>query len=243
MNFDHLSVSHVNDFISRRPKWFLTRVKNMKFPVGVEAHRGSAVERGVVHGLVQKAERDQCVAIALQGYDELTADMDIEDAAKCRAPIPGLVEALLDTMAGFVPISTQKRCGMTSPVTGSIPWVGYTDLEDDSCVVDIKTKSRTPSELPGDWRRQGAFYSKATGKPARFVCGIPNKVIGIKTFDLTPEDVERGWSELQRAADAMFKLLDLSPEVLSAACLPDPDDWMIARDKMFAHAVKEVWNL
>ena len=240
--FDHLSISNVNDFIMRRPKWYLTRVRKMNFPVGVEAHRGSAVERGVVHGLVHKAGPEKCVELALSSYDELTADMDIEEAAKCRAPIPGLVKGLLDAMAGFVPINTQRRCGLTSPTTGAIPWVGYTDLESEVCVVDLKTKGRTPSELPGDWRRQGAFYSKATGKPARFVCAIPNKIVAVKTFDLTPEDVERGWSELQRAANAMLTLMDLSDSALAAACYPDPDDWMIAKDKLFAAAVKETWK-
>lgn len=243
MNLHHLSISHVNDYIGRRPKWYLTRVRDYKFPVGVEAHRGSAVEFGTVKGLVGAATPDDCAAAALAKYDELVADMDIDEAAKCREPIPGMVKALLDALAGFKPISTQRRCGMTSPVTGAIPWVGYTDLESDTHVVDIKTKGRTPSELPGDWRRQGGFYSKATGKPARFVCAIPNKVVAVKTFDLTPEDVERGWSELQRAADAMLKLLDLPVDAIAAACFPDPDDWMMAKDKLFASAVKEVWNL
>ena len=240
--FSRLSVSNLNDFISRRPKWYLTRVKGISLPVGVEAHRGSAVEFGVVRGLVHNTAPDQCAEAALQSYDDLVKDMDVDEAAKCREPIPGLVKTLLDALPGFKALATQKRCEWTFPETGLIPWVGYADVEGETVLLDLKTKGRTPSELPGDWRRQGAAYSKALGKPVRFVCAIPTKVIGVRTFDLTEADVERGIAELRRAAAAMYALLDLSLEAQAAACFPDLDSWLM-NDEMFAAAVKETWKL
>src|SRR5690348_1313899 len=52
----------------------LERVLGKRQPVGVPAHRGTAVEAGVAHGLMNReADPAECVEIAMQRYRTLTA--------------------------------------------------------------------------------------------------------------------------------------------------------------------------
>src|SRR4051812_21604796 len=68
------SASSLNLFCASPAMYVLERILMRRQPVGVPAHRGSAVEAGVTHGLLDLAADPQdCIDIAKQRYRELTA--------------------------------------------------------------------------------------------------------------------------------------------------------------------------
>lgn len=243
--FKHLSVSNVNGFISWRSKWYLERIAGFKSVMGPEAHRGSAVEHGVAHGLIQHAPPADCIALALHDYDELCADLDIDHTATIRDGIPALTTALLEHLKPYGKVvSTQRECrGEFSQLPG-VNWIGFIDFEFESgLIVDVKTKKQTPSELPSDWGRQGAFYHNRLGMPVKFVCGIPLKGgPRIVTFDITDENGPQYLDQLLEGARAMDRILSLPKDSLADVFTPSPDDWFL-KDEMTFNAAKEIWPI
>lgn len=241
--FKHLSVSNVNGFISWRSKWYMEKIAGVKTPMGPEAHRGSAVEHGVTHGLIQGAALDVCQQVALDDYDELVADLDVDDAEACRGPIPDMVSALIDTLKPFGKVtSSQRRVSKEYDDLPGVSWIGYADvIFDDVLCVDIKTKGRTPSSLPSDWGRQGTFYHDCLSMPVKFVCAVPLKSgVKVHTFDLsTPEQYR---TQLLEAAKSMDRVLSLPKTVLPDVFQPSPDDWFL-KDPMALNAAKEIWPM
>lgn len=241
--FQHMSPSNINGFISWRSKWYLERIAQAKLPFGPEGHRGSAVEHGVTFGLIQGAPLADCHALALKDFDDLTKDLDVDDSAECRGPIPAMVTALIDALKPFGKVtSTQRRVERTYDAIPGLKWLGYADVifEDKLCV-DIKTKGRTPSELPSDWGRQGVFYRDCLQMPVKFVCAIPLKGgVKIVQFDLENHDGYR--NEMIEATKAMDRLLSLPKESLADVFMPSPDDWFL-KDPMAFNAAKEVWPM
>lgn len=242
--FKHMSVSNVNGFISWRSKWYLERIAGFKSVMNPEAHRGTAVEHGVAHCLIQRQPIDDGIALALHDYDELCADLDVDHAAQCREGIPGLVKALIGALEPFGRVVSVQRAvrGQYDCLPG-VEWVGYCDFEFEDLIVDLKTKKQTPSELPSDWGRQGAFYHNRLGKPVKFVCGIPLKG-GPRTVSFTVDDVNapQYLSQLLEGAQAMDRILSLPKDRLADVFMPDPDDWFL-KDEMTRNAAKDVWKI
>ena len=237
--FDHFSPSHINDFIERRAKWYLTRVRGFKTTMGVFAHRGTAVEAGVVHGLLNDCPHNEAVAEATRMYSSLCAGLT--DTESVGASIPAMVESLIEELHPLgKPESIQRKIEGTFRATGDTPWIGYTDIEFPDFIVDIKTKKTTPNGLTGGWKRQGAFYSQRTNKPVKFVCAIARKKVTIKTIELTPEDAKTGIAEIEYYATALKSILALGDEMMAHICAPEPGDWML-KDKEFYDLAVKVW--
>ena len=241
MKIEHFSVSHINDFIERRPKWFLSRVLGHEFPMGAAAHRGTAVEHGVTHGLLNNCSLDESVELALKDFDNLSRGCEKDDIASTRVAIPAMVAELIEVLHPYgKPESVQRRVEGKLRETGEIPWVGYLDLEFPEVIVDIKTKNKTPSSIPGGWRRQGAFYSKCSNKPVKFVCAVATKMVKVQTLEMTAEDSNLGMKELSSAARAILALTELPDETLAHVCFPDSSDWTLS-DKSIRAAAAKVW--
>ena len=149
MKIEHLSVSHINDFIERRPKWYLSRVLGYDFPVGAAAHRGTAVEHGVTHGLLNDCSLDESVELALKDFSNISKDCEKDDINSNRVAIPAMVAELIEVLHPYgKPESIQRRVEGKLQETGEIPWVGYLDLEFPEVIVDIKTKKKPRRPSP-----------------------------------------------------------------------------------------------
>lgn len=239
--FEHLSVSNINDFIERKARWYLSRVRGIQMAMGVAAHRGTAVEAGVVHGLITNCQHNDSADVAMQKYWELCTGMNNDDVAKASVAIPAMVEGLIERLHRYGrPLSTQNKVGGVMEQTGEIPWVGYTDIEFEEVIVDIKTKGTTPSSLPAGWRRQGAFYSRMSNKPVIFVYATATKTVKIGDFEILPEDLKSGMSELAYFGKAAVDVAAMPEDIAAVICAPQPDDWMLRDQEFEAHAAR-VW--
>lgn len=246
--FDHLSVSHANDFIERRPKWYASRIMGVRFPGSPDMHRGTAVEFGVNHGLSEGCvDTAEAVALATAKYDELAEGMD--GAEVCREDIGRLVIAGIDAMAELI--------AMHGPVAGyqekiehrlfrdGWPWVGFTDFRmADGTIIDLKVTKSTKSTLPGGWGRQLAFYSHALDDcRAKALMLVPLKTkVGVSTFDL-PETMRPVYiGQLRDAERAIATILDVGADKIAAAFMPDPDSYFLA-DPESRRLCAAIWGL
>ena len=107
----HLSASSINTFAAEPALWIMERLLKRRGPVGCSAHRGTAGEAGIVHGLLDpRAEVAECQAIALAEYDRLTALSGDPKRAKEREALPGIVATGLAELRQYgVPDEVQKR--------------------------------------------------------------------------------------------------------------------------------------
>lgn len=247
MSFDHLSVSHANDFIERRPKWYATRIMGVRFPATPDMHRGSAVEAGIQHGLSEACDDPlEAAAIAIAKFDELTEGM--AGAEACRDDIDRLVTAGLDAMANLIaqhgPVKTYQQKVECRLFANGYPWLGYTDfVMADGTVVDLKVTRATKSALPGGWGRQLAFYSYALEAPAKVLMLVPLRTkVGVSTFDL-PEIMARIYlGQLRDAERAIATILEVGADKIAAAFLPDPESYWLA-DPVARDLCARIWGL
>ncbi len=240
--FDHLSASHVNDFIERRSKWFLTRIHGARLSVGSKAWRGTACEIGAIM-LARGNDRDATLEAAFASFDYEAQAGESDDGI--RSTIPAIVDALAGELMKMQevhgPITThQRKIECTLPGI-QWPFIGFTDVEfTDGHITDIKVPGRTPSSLSGGWGRQGAIYNHATGKAVSFLAAVPlSREVKTVTFDLGNQ-APIYLNQVRDAALNIQRLIALPKEMLAAACAPDPDDWMM-KDPETRRAAAEVW--
>ena len=247
MKIEHLSVSHVNEFLNYRSRWFMSRILGYKFPMSVAGHRGTAVETGVAASLRDDNDADP-ITLALSQFDELCSEID--DSAKIaeeRADIPRLIESGIEAMAELIAthgkvVKTQRKLE-AKLLTNGYPWIGYTDFEmADETIVDLKTSNRTNSAMPGNWGRQGAFYRFAatTFAEVKFLQLVPLKT-KVNANVLTLVNDQRYLGQLRDAERAITALLSLNPIDISPAFLPSPDDFFMD-DKAIREAAATVWS-
>ncbi len=162
MKIDHHSPSSLNLYTDCLSLYVLQKILGVQTSVGPSAHRGTAVEDGVTHGLMNPdAELSACVEIAVRKYRELTDDEKLSGA------IPEMVKFGLEELR---PYSQEHGAPLTQlnlswhPEGLNFPIVGRLDYYWDKAgvLVDLKTSATMPSEIPSTHARQVAFYAEAT---------------------------------------------------------------------------------
>jgi hypothetical protein len=164
MKIERHSPSSLNLFCADPGMYVLERILGQKQPVGVSAHRGTAVEAGVTLALMDaNVALADCIAHALQTYDGLTAlsgDPRREDQRK-----------LIDAMVGIA-AAELRPYGKPSSTQGFVEWrpdglaypiVGYYDFlwADHGILVDLKTTERLHAQIQVPHARQVALYTGA----------------------------------------------------------------------------------
>ena len=128
-NIKHLSPSQCNLFIASPAMYVMERLMNVRTQVGAAAFRGTAVEAGIVHGLMNDANLFECQAVAKKEFDKLSALSSDPRRDKEYAAIPEMVEQGLSELWPYgKPSSTQGK--IEYHVEGlAVPLIGFFDLE------------------------------------------------------------------------------------------------------------------
>ena len=79
---DHISVSQVNKFRTASDAWFAQYMMNKKFPIGVSAWQGLAVEAGITAGLFNDWDVEQCIDRATDTFEKSLITKDISNRAE-----------------------------------------------------------------------------------------------------------------------------------------------------------------
>ena len=220
VDYKHHSPSGLNMFAAQPAMFVLERVLGLKQPVGVPAHRGSAVESGVAYGLTHPdATEKDWFREAFTKYDLLTGMSGDERREKYRSNIPEMVVQAIDELRPY---------GMPEGVQGHItqefdglkyPIIGYYDFAwfSDGIIVDLKTTERMPSEIKIPHARQVSFYC-GDNMEGRLTYVTPKKCV---TYGL--ENVRAHKEALLQLAKNVEKFLSLGtePEFFVSITAPD----------------------
>lgn len=237
---DHLSVSSLNLFAASPGIWVMERLLGRAAPVGASAHRGTAVEAGVI-AVLSGAPLAEGIDLANATFTELSAFSADPRRDKERAALADMVQQGVGLLAPWgKPDRTQ--CEKNWLIEGlAIPIVGFSDAEYDAhgLIVDLKTSFALPNQIKSKHARQVASYvggSNATGAVA-YVTNKKATLYGI-------EDVPRHIAALSRQAFSLQRFLALSKDAweLAALLTVDSDSYFLV-DPRARQAAWEVFGV
>jgi hypothetical protein len=239
---EHLSPSACNLFIGSPAMFVMERLMKRKMPVGAAAHRGTAVEEGVVKGLQGVPESD-AIKAAKDTFSALTALSGDPRRDKERDGIPDMVVQGLRELSPYgPPSSTQGK--IEWKVEGlAVPMIGFYDVawEDHGILLDIKTTHALPSKIKINHARQVALYAACLGDniDARLCYITPKKSA---TYRL--ENVREHVQALEKIALTIQRFVSISadPAELASLVAPDIDSFYFA-DPLARQAAFEIWGL
>lgn len=219
---EHLSPSSCNLFAASPAMFVLEKCLKKRAPVGAAAHRGTAVEHGIVHGLLTGADEAACIAEAKAKFDSLTALSGDSRLDRESDGIPGMVSMGLGELLPYgKPTETQGR--IEYRVEGlKVPLIGYFDLEwqNHKILTDIKTTHALPSKIKLPHARQVSLYHAARGGDLDpRVTYVTSKKVA--TYRL--ENPEQHLHALTRIAFTVQNFLQISADPYELASLVAPD--------------------
>lgn len=242
-DIQHLSPSSCNTFVASPAAFVLEKVLKKRGEVGTAAHRGAAVESGVVMGLTTGADVDDCIKWADEEFWRLSALSGDPRKEKERESVGQMVRMGLQELGPYgKPTSTQGK--IEYRVEGlSVPLIGFYDIEwqNHKILIDIKTTHALPSQIKINHARQVALYIAAKGNTLdpRLTYITTKKVA---TYRL--ENVEQHVKALERIALNIQNFLSKSDDPMELAMMTVPDvDSFYFNDPFMRQAVFEVWGI
>jgi hypothetical protein len=172
----HISVSQLNTWAAAPGVYVLERLLGHKTPVGAAAHRGTAVEAGVIAGLMG-ASLNEAVDTANALFTEKTALSADPRRDKERDGLAGMVEQGIQLLSPWgKPDRTQvKKQWQMDGI--AVPVLGFSDAEYDThgLIVDLKTTHALPTSIKTGHARQVASYLGAGANMAGGVAYVTPK--------------------------------------------------------------------
>jgi hypothetical protein len=217
----YVSPSRLNLAVSQMPLFVMQYLMKMSSPVGAAAHRGQAVEGGVVMGLLDpSASIEACIKHAEGHFDRLCAFCGDPRKDKERQGIAGMVSIGIKELRQYgVPDRVQEK--ISRPIEGlGVDIMGFCDVawSDNGCLIDLKTTHRIPSEISDSHARQLSHYIHGTNQDGR-IAYLSSK--GISVYRL--EDQAKHYEALINVARRIDRFLSISPDpaVLASIVIPD----------------------
>lgn len=239
---EHLSPSSINLFQASPAMFVLSKVLKHSSPVGSAAHRGTAVEDGIVAGLMG-ASLDDAIEQAEKTFASRAAfSADPSKEKEARSIGDMVATGLLELTPYGPPSATQGR--VEYKVEGlCVPIIGFFDFEwaDHGILSDLKTTHAIPSKIKMAHARQVALYAACRGDNT----DVRLTYVSTKraaTYQL--ENVRQHLAALERLALTIQRFLAISadPAELVAITAPDTDQYFFSdpatRSKAF-----EVWGV
>jgi hypothetical protein len=221
----HLSASSLSTFAAEPALWVMEKLLNRRGQVGCAAHRGTAAEDGIVHGLLNHdASIEDCQAIALVKYDQLSALSGDPKRQKERDAVAPIVATAIPELRKYgVPDGVQLK--VKRHLEGvPLPFIGYVDLRwsQHGMLLDLKTSLKLSSSISPSHARQVALYTHGTNDAAGICYATPQKV-GIYRL----EDAATHTAAMANIAKRLEAFLSLSadPHALAAAVCPNYDSF------------------
>jgi hypothetical protein len=238
----HLSASSLNLFAAEPALWVMEKLLGKRGKVGCAAHRGTAAELGIVHGLMNpQADIAECQAVAVAEYERLTALSGDPRRVKEGEAVPGIVATALPELRLYgVPDEIQKPIEVWLPEV-PVKLIGFLDVgwSRHGITLDIKTQLRLSSDISTGHGRQVGLYVHGTNREARIAYCTPQK-IGVYRCADPAAQVET----LRQIAIRLNRFLSLSAdkETLAGVVVPDVDSFYYSEPNTRAMA-REVFGL
>lgn len=234
---DHISVSQLNLWAAAPGVYVMERLLGHKTPVGAAAHRGTAVEAGVVAGLMG-ASLNEAVDTANAVFTQRTALSSDPRRDKERDSLAGMVEQGIALLSPWgKPDRTQVRKEWRMDGI-AVPVLGFSDVEYDAhgLIIDLKTSHALPNAIRTSHARQVASY---LGSGANLGGGVAY-VTAKKAALYRLENASAHVAALTRMAASLQNFLAIStdPNELASLITVDTDSFYLsdprARQAAFA---------
>jgi hypothetical protein len=218
--FKRHSPSSLNLFAAAPSLFVLEKIMGHRGSVGPAAYRGTAVESGVAHGLVNPdAPMADCIAIARDEFAKLASLSADPRKEKIEAEIPAMVEQAVDALRPYGVPDALQESHEWRPEGLKYPIFGYSDFlwNDSGIIVDLKTTGALPSKITPANARQVAFYC-GENMQGRLAYVTPKK---LAIYQL--ENVKEHRETVLRMAEACERFISLSddPEFFRSIVVPD----------------------
>lgn len=243
-NIQHLSPSTCNLFTSSPAMFVLSKCLKRNNPVGAAAHRGTAVEYGIAHGLMDHTITiNECRQVTMDKFKALTSMSGDPRLEKELAAIGDMVEVGLKELRPYgVPSSMQGK--ITYDIEGlDVPMIGFYDFEyaQSGILIDLKTTHALPSKISQSHARQVALYTAARGGN---ISARISYVTSKKSATYALENVTAHVAALGRIGLAIQRFLSVSddPMELAAMVMPDTDSFYFS-DPLTRQAAFEIWGV
>ena len=240
---EHLSVSTCNLYTSSPAAFVLFKCLKKVNSVGAAAHRGTAVESGIAHGLTTGASDAECIEVAKKEFFRLSALSGDPSREKEEAAVPLMVVEGLKELRGYgKPTETQGKIEYRTDEI-AVPFIGFFDFRwsNHHVLVDLKTTHALPSKISTNHARQVALYVTALGNEddAR-VTYVTSK----KSATYRVENISEHVKALERVGLAIQRFLSITddPEELAKFVMPETDSFYF-KDPMTRQAVFETWGV
>lgn len=237
---EHLSPSSLNQFAAAPAAFVLQRVLKRPVAVGVAAHRGTAVEAGVLAGLLG-SPLTECVDRAMDQFRTLTALSGDFKLDKERDAIPGFVAEGIKALRPYGPLK-ESQTYVEHRVEGlPVPIIGYADFLFESGVLfDLKTTHAVASKISTAHARQVSLYTKIPGVSRASILYCSSKKSA--AYDL--ENSEAHLRALEKIAGTLQRFLSISedPQEIASFVVPDVDSFYFGDDAT-RQAAFEVWGV
>lgn len=239
----HLSPSTCNTFIGSPATFVMEKVLKMRGKVGCAAFRGSATEAGIAHGLTTGASDDECVKVANEEFDKLSALSQDPAKAKEQAAVGEMVRVGLAELRPYgAPTSTQGKIEYRFEGI-LVPFIGFYDFEwqNHKIIVDLKTTHAVPSKIKTNHARQVSLYVAARGKDLDpRLAYVSTKKSAVYRL----EDVDHHVAILGKIGLAIQKFLSMTDDPLELASMVVPDvDSFYFNDPFTRQAAFEIWGV
>jgi hypothetical protein len=237
--YKHHSPTSLNLFAASNAMWVLEKVLGLKQPVGVPAHRGTAVEDGVTFGLKNPgASLADCVDVAMTRYDTITALSPDDRREKYRDTMREMIGQALDELRPYGAPSRTQGFIEWRPEGLALPIVGYFDFEfaNHGMIVDLKTTEKMPGEIKVGHARQISLYAMSDNYGAAALYVTPKKSALYRL-----ENAREHREALRQLALRVENFLSLSedPEFFLGITVPNLDDFYwgspVARQLAYQH--------
>lgn len=217
----HVSPSSLNLFAAQPAMFVMEKLLKRRGSVGCAAHRGTATEAGIVHGLLHPHETVECCqAVALASFDGLSALSGDPRKAKERDAVPAIVATALPILrrAG-VPDEIQKKVVVEVPEL-PVPLLGFLDVgwTNLGLRIDLKSQLAVSSTMKDSHARQLSLYLHGTNYVGKIAYVGPSKVNAIQL-----ENPAEHFQALIHIAQRLERFLSVSddPQVLAGIVVPD----------------------
>lgn len=225
MKYTRHSPSSLNLFAASPAMFVLEKIIGHRQPGNAPMYRGTAVEDGITHGLMNPAASlDECSAAALKKYDTISALSGDKRREEYRATIPDMVKSGLEELRPYgVPTHCQgfiewRPEGLVYPI------VGYYDYHwaQHNITTDLKTTEKLPSAVKIPHARQVALYVTTNNADARATYVTPKKRA---TYQIENIDAHRNALHQMAIRCEAFLALSEDPEFFKTITLPDLDSF------------------
>jgi PD-(D/E)XK nuclease superfamily len=238
----HLSPSSCNMFAASPAAFVMERLLKKRSPVGVAAHRGTAVEAGIAKGLLEGAPLVECVKEAEDTFGRLAALSGDPRKEREREALADMVDKGLDELLDYgKPSSAQGKVQLA--VDGlPVPVIGFYDFEwaDHGIILDLKTTHALPSKISTTHARQVALYSHCRGMKDARLCYVTSKKSAVYTLE-NVDDHLRALMNIARSI-AVFLSKSEDPMELAKMVVPDVDTFWFS-DPIARKAAFEIWGI